>query len=329
MLQTDPESFMKFVLKIGYEIGGDMEQKVRLHDQRAFDALPELAMFIASYTVTKTFFRPTSAPRAIEDCLCFYFKNIVGDDPLRSKTRSSETAPEAPRVHVFPATQSFISHFRKGAHVNVVSIFISAGYLRSFLNQDAGLFPFLFDRRSDFLIEEILTDDILRSLDEVVKIKPGGVLSSFRTKMKAMELLMHLLSSLGKRQQTVHQRLSAHDITAIYRVRDRLIASLSVPASISELKRIAAMNELKMRRIFTQVFGRGIYDYHQHLRMLEAARLLRQEQLQVSDAGYRLGFENLSHFSRLFERHIGIKPKKYSMVTPKDEPSGKSGDEQD
>ncbi|MEE6188054.1 MULTISPECIES: AraC family transcriptional regulator [Chitinophagaceae] len=27
---------------------------------------------------------------------------------------------------------------------------------------------------------------------------------------------------------------------------------------------------------------------------------------------YALGFENLTHFTRLFEQHIGMKPKKYS-----------------
>lgn len=73
------------------------------------------------------------------------------------------------------------------------------------------------------------------------------------------------------------------------------------------------MNELKMRNIFKQVFGMGMYDYYQYMRMKEAARLLKEERLSVSEAGYQLGFENLSHFSRVFERHIGIKPKKYSM----------------
>jgi AraC-like DNA-binding protein len=42
--------------------------------------------------------------------------------------------------------------------------------------------------------------------------------------------------------------------------------------------------------------------------------LLKEEKLSVSDAGYRLGFTNLSHFSRVFEEHIGIKPKKYSAM---------------
>jgi AraC-like DNA-binding protein len=30
------------------------------------------------------------------------------------------------------------------------------------------------------------------------------------------------------------------------------------------------------------------------------------------DANYRLGFTNLSHFSRVFKEHIGMKPKQYS-----------------
>lgn len=52
-----------------------------------------------------------------------------------------------------------------------------------------------------------------------------------------------------------------------------------------------------------------ISDYYQHLRTKDAARLLRWEKLPVSKAGYRMGFENLSHFSRVFEKHIGKKPK--------------------
>ena len=34
--------------------------------------------------------------------------------------------------------------------------------------------------------------------------------------------------------------------------------------------------------------------------------------LSVSDVGYKLGFTNLSHFSRVFKEHIGMKPKQYS-----------------
>ena len=49
--------------------------------------------------------------------------------------------------------------------------------------------------------------------------------------------------------------------------------------------------------------------------MQEAARLLTTGTLTVSEVGYQLGFTNLSHFTRVFETHIGLKPKKYAMNT--------------
>jgi len=32
--------------------------------------------------------------------------------------------------------------------------------------------------------------------------------------------------------------------------------------------------------------------------------------LSVSEVSYRLGFTNLSHFSRVFDQHTGLKPKR-------------------
>ncbi|RYY20905.1 MAG: helix-turn-helix domain-containing protein [Cytophagaceae bacterium] len=46
--------------------------------------------------------------------------------------------------------------------------------------------------------------------------------------------------------------------------------------------------------------------------MQKAAQLLREKQLTVSEVGYQLGLTNLSHFARVFEQHLGLKPKKYS-----------------
>jgi AraC-like DNA-binding protein len=48
--------------------------------------------------------------------------------------------------------------------------------------------------------------------------------------------------------------------------------------------------------------------------MKEAARLLKEEKLSVSDVGYQLGFTNLSHFSRVFAAYNGMKPKQYSRT---------------
>jgi AraC-like DNA-binding protein len=48
--------------------------------------------------------------------------------------------------------------------------------------------------------------------------------------------------------------------------------------------------------------------------MKESARLLKEEKLSVSEVGYQMGFTNLSHFSRVFKEHIGMKPKQYTKA---------------
>ena len=69
------------------------------------------------------------------------------------------------------------------------------------------------------------------------------------------------------------------------------------------------MNKTKLRDLFKQVFGDSIYAHFQKARMEEAAFLLKQGGYSVSDAGYRLGFTNLSHFNRLFHKYFGVNPK--------------------
>jgi AraC-like DNA-binding protein len=72
------------------------------------------------------------------------------------------------------------------------------------------------------------------------------------------------------------------------------------------------MSPSKLKRLFRQIFGNSIFSYYQGFRMKEAARLLKVGKLSVTEVGYQLGFTNLSHFSRVFKNHIGMKPKQYS-----------------
>jgi AraC-like DNA-binding protein len=310
-IKNDKQSLIQFADKIGFDVGKNVIQNIEVRFQRTFDFLPELALSFASYEVKKTFTRQTTAPKFISDSICFFFFNMFDDDGQTNRKVKRQEKP--PHVRVFPSTLSHESVFKKNTRVKAVSVIINTDYLKGFLKQDAPQFQFLFNNDNNFLIEEIMTDDILRTVNDIVKREEPSVLNGYHYKLKAMELLFYLFQSLSKREKSVHQKLSDKDIKSIYNLRDKLVSSLHKPSSIAELKQITGMNELKMRKLFTQVFGMGIYDYYQHLRMKEAARLLRDKKLSVSEVGYQMGFENLSHFSRVFEKHIGKKPKRYSI----------------
>ena len=310
-------SIFQFTNKLGLALEKELKH-FQVNFFKGFAFLPDMAMHFGSFFATNDFTRVTGKS-GITDGIGFVFHNIFEDkadnDPDKRKTSG---AMEPPYVRIFPYAISQSLHFKKGAQVTHVSISVSAAYLKNFLKEESEYFEYLFDSANNFWIEELMTDDILRTVNDIVKKEAPGTMTSFYYKMKAMELLYHLFKSLRNRQNAAGQKLDKKEIENIYQVRDKIVSSLSKPSPLGELKQIAGMNELKLRRIFKQVFGMGIYDYYQHLRMKEAARLLREEKLTVSEAGFQMGFDNLGHFTKVFEKHIGKKHKKYRQSVSKE-----------
>jgi AraC-like DNA-binding protein len=111
-----------------------------------------------------------------------------------------------------------------------------------------------------------------------------------------------------------YSALNIEDIKCVYDVREKLLEDLSNPPTLEVLAGYAGISLSKLKRLFKQVYGKNVYQYYQDIRMKEAAYLLKHKGLSVSETGYALGFSNMSHFSRVFEEHIGVKPKKYSML---------------
>jgi AraC-like DNA-binding protein len=168
--------------------------------------------------------------------------------------------------------------------------------------------PLLFEQMIYPSLQKI-ADEIM---DEVVTESVDETFELFFLKIKAEELICRLLMELVKRDETHLYPLNSQDIQTLYKIKELVLAHPETPPVINELAVRANMSPSKLKRLFKQIFGSPIFSYYQAFRMKEAARLLKEEKLLVSDVGYQLGFTNLSHFSRVFNEHIGMKPKKYS-----------------
>ncbi|MFA7628740.1 MAG: AraC family transcriptional regulator, partial [Candidatus Dojkabacteria bacterium] len=104
------------------------------------------------------------------------------------------------------------------------------------------------------------------------------------------------------------------DIEKILKVEKIILQDLGKPPILPDLARTIGMSETKMKSLFKKIFEDSIYNYYSSARMIEAASILKSNPcLPVSEVGYALGFSNLSHFSKMFKRHIGMKPKEYAM----------------
>ncbi|MBB6499857.1 helix-turn-helix domain-containing protein [Pedobacter cryoconitis] len=218
-----------------------------------------------------------------------------------------------PSVQV--ATTGFnIEYLPANKKINSIVITVGTAYLKELLKPKAGdtLLQMITSGDQPFLFEEIISPQIQEVGTDIVTANPSKELQDLYYKIKAEELIYLLFVELLKRQDTSLQRLNIADIKKIYEIKDKLLSDIATPPKLPELVKISGMSESKLKRLFKQIFGNSIYSYYQIFRMKQAAYLIKEENLSVSEVGYHLGFSNLSHFTRLFEAHIGVKPKKYS-----------------
>lgn len=207
-------------------------------------------------------------------------------------------------------TDDFISIH---THTSTVNIEVDAGYLDKVLSftEKSPLLKGLLQNTQPLLFEQVVFPSLRKVVDEIVCQSVGEVFQLYFLRIKSEELICRLLIELEKRNEKRLYALNKKDMQAIYNIKERLLHDLSVPPQIGDLATAANMSPTKLKTLFRQIFGNTIFRYYQEFRMKEAARLLKDEKLSVSEVGYQLGFSNLSHFSRVFEEHIGMKPKKY------------------
>ena len=286
---------------------------LRLNKIHIVDMLPEMLLMIRSVIAEETFVYRRKPVDDVRRGLLFSFQNIFthsSDDVYQYSEKSLQARPHI-RITPFHLESEVI--FPKGLAITQITILIELDFLKSFIGKDQETFGYLFDDEKTLLIEEFMSPEVADLINEIAGTTSFGTLSGAYYKLKALELLYLLFKNLSKRQHIKHHSLRGEEIEAVYRVRDKILFSLDKPLTQDEMVKISGMNVHKLRKLFTQIFGKGIYEYGQYLRMQEAARLMQEKHLSVSETGYQLGFTNLSYFGRLFEQHFGMKPKKWSV----------------
>ncbi|TCL76536.1 AraC-like DNA-binding protein [Hydrogenispora ethanolica] len=85
-------------------------------------------------------------------------------------------------------------------------------------------------------------------------------------------------------------------------------SSYSEPLTLPFLARQFAISPFHLSRTFKKVTGFGFVEYINSVRIREAERLLKETRLPVTEIAGRAGFENLTHFERVFKKISGSAP---------------------
>ncbi len=121
------------------------------------------------------------------------------------------------------------------------------------------------------------------------------------------EILYFLMTDEGG--GIIHQYLM--DGSATQRVVEaitKIKEAFKEPLNVKELARSVSMSESSLYHNFKQITAMSPLQYQKQLRLQEARRLMIAEGLEASAAGYRVGYESPSQFSREYARMFGLPP---------------------
>ncbi|HEY1871358.1 MAG TPA: AraC family transcriptional regulator, partial [Chitinophagaceae bacterium] len=114
---------------------------------------------------------------------------------------------------------------------------------------------------------------------------------------------------LNELPESKTSRLKEKDMDGLKEVEAILLETeLEKFPSVTELSRIALMSSTKLKKRFKEVYGMKLYEFYNYNRLLKARQWIESGETTAKEASFRLGFSNLSNFSKAFKKEFGVLP---------------------
>ncbi|GET23023.1 hybrid sensor histidine kinase/response regulator transcription factor [Prolixibacter denitrificans] len=111
----------------------------------------------------------------------------------------------------------------------------------------------------------------------------------------------------------VDTALKSHDEILMQKVMTIVKDNISEKnLNVEMLAEGVGISRVHMHRKLKELTNHSARDFIRNIRMKQAAYLLANKKLNVSEVAYAVGYSNLSHFSNTFKSHYGVSPKEYS-----------------
>ena len=81
--------------------------------------------------------------------------------------------------------------------------------------------------------------------------------------------------------------------------------------NVEVLCREVGISRTQLHRKMREMTGLSTSEFIRNIRLEQAARLLKEQKVNVTQVAYIVGFSNLAHFSTVFRKHFGVSPSEY------------------
>jgi AraC-like DNA-binding protein len=100
-----------------------------------------------------------------------------------------------------------------------------------------------------------------------------------------------------------------HDADSIHFAREYLLQHAAQPPSLTELAKIAGINEFKLKQGFKALFNNTVFGYLTDFKLNQARELLVSN-IPIKEVADQLGYSSVQHFNSAFRKKFGCPPGK-------------------
>ena len=156
-----------------------------------------------------------------------------------------------------------------------------------------------------FLMSTINTQDAPLTLDELKR-----AVSSFVQSRKRQHSVYGNSATMADRMDV--PEVKGNDEALMERVVQSVNRHLGdSDFSVEQLCSEAAISRAHLHRKMKEMTGLSVTEFIRNIRLEQAARLLREQKLNVTQVAYTVGFSNLGYFSTIFRKHFGVSPRDF------------------
>lgn len=103
---------------------------------------------------------------------------------------------------------------------------------------------------------------------------------------------------------------SDYDKERIWFAKEYLLQHVVQPPSLTELAKIAGINEFKLKQGFKEVFNNTVYGFLSDYKLNQARELLLSGGVAIKEVADQLGYSSVQHFNSAFRKKFGVPPGK-------------------
>lgn len=135
-------------------------------------------------------------------------------------------------------------------------------------------------------------------------------------------LLFSLINSIWCSAETGHlytaDKLSSGLITCDA-LMERVLKSVNENLSntdfgVESLTKSVGISRAQLHRKMKEMTGLSTSEFIRNVRLEQAARLIGNKKINITQVAYSVGFNNQAHFSTVFKKHFGMTPTEYAEM---------------